>query len=81
MTYGCGKLFHYLPPGEIRYSWDDASPSGLCTADGSMSRPGAYFNPNSGSPSGALSTTSLWSHVSRLKRSFCQDTLGTNIRT
>ena len=52
VTYGCGKLFHYLPDGEIAYSWDDTSPSGLCTASGGWSP--RYFNPNSGSPSGNL---------------------------
>lgn len=75
LTYGCGKLFHYLPPGEIRYSWDDASPSGLCTADGSMSRPGAYFNPNSGSPSGNLD--SCLDNVTDDELSTGQMTIGT----
>ena len=52
ITYGCGKLFHYLPQEEIRYSWDPDSPSGLCTASQTWSP--QYYNPNSGSPSGNL---------------------------
>ena len=34
ITFGCGKLFHYLPEEEVRYSWDPDYPSGLCTESG-----------------------------------------------
>jgi arylsulfatase A-like enzyme len=50
VTYGCGKLFHYMPAEEVAYSWDSASPSGLCSGGWSTH----YFNPKSGSPSGSL---------------------------
>lgn len=50
ITYGCGKLFHYLPKGELEFSFDETSPSGLCSGDWSP----RYFNINSGSPSGNL---------------------------
>ena len=50
ITYGCGKLFHYLPAEELKYSWDPDFPSGLCSGSWSPH----YFNPNSKSPSGNL---------------------------
>jgi len=52
ITKGCGKIFHYLPSEELKYSWDDQYPSGYCTP--SLDFEPTYYNPNSGSPSGNL---------------------------
>jgi arylsulfatase A-like enzyme len=50
ITYGIGKLFHYLPQEEIAYSFDPTSPSGYFNNTLSPK----YININSQSPSGNL---------------------------